>query len=216
MVMSCEEVWREVSNYLDNEVDPVTRAAVEEHLRECKHCTAVMDGTRNIVQLFGDERMLEVPLGFDHRLRRRIARTMPAPRGNFLGFALAAAAVLLIAGSLAISNSSALLKPSLRSQHALPAGSSIPPGLMVVVYSDGKTFHTPECTFIHDRTKARMMTSREALKEGYVPCVRCMRKYLSTTAWNFPGRLEASDASGLSWTLMPRSKSESEKESSED
>src|SRR5208337_2457719 len=62
MVVNCEEVWREVSNYLDGEVEPGLRAAMEEHVRGCKRCTAVLDGTRNVIQLYGDERMLEVPL----------------------------------------------------------------------------------------------------------------------------------------------------------
>ena len=46
MVVNCEEVWREVSNYLDGDVDPTLRVAIEEHVRGCKHCTAVVHGTR--------------------------------------------------------------------------------------------------------------------------------------------------------------------------
>ena len=86
MVVSCEEVWREISNYLDGEVDPTVRAAMEEHLRGCKHCTAVLDGTRNVVQLYGDERMFEVPLGYSQRLHRRLQSVMPRPRGGALGW----------------------------------------------------------------------------------------------------------------------------------
>jgi hypothetical protein len=62
MVVKCEEVWREVSNYLEGDVSPDLRAAIDEHVRGCKGFTAVLDGTRNVVQLYGDERMLEVPL----------------------------------------------------------------------------------------------------------------------------------------------------------
>jgi predicted anti-sigma-YlaC factor YlaD len=46
MVVRCEDVWREVSNYLDGEVDPGLHVAMEEHIRGCKRCTAVIDGTR--------------------------------------------------------------------------------------------------------------------------------------------------------------------------
>ena len=67
MVIRCEEVWPEISNYLENEVDPSLRATLEEHFRGCKHCTAVLDGTRNVIQLYGDERMIEMPIGFSHR-----------------------------------------------------------------------------------------------------------------------------------------------------
>ena len=64
MVVNCEHVWREVSNYLDGEVDPETRIAMELHFAQCKHCTAVLDGARNVVQLYGDDRVFELPAGF--------------------------------------------------------------------------------------------------------------------------------------------------------
>ena len=99
MVVNCEEVWREISNYLEGEVDPSLRAAMEEHFRGCKHCTAVLDGTRNVIQLYGDERMLEVPLGFSQRLHRRLEENMPPSRRGFLGWMVAAAAAVLVAGS---------------------------------------------------------------------------------------------------------------------
>ena len=67
MVVNCEEVWREISNYLEGDIEPGLRLAMEEHIRGCQRCTAVLDGTRNVVQLCGDERMLEVPLGFNQR-----------------------------------------------------------------------------------------------------------------------------------------------------
>jgi L-fuculose-phosphate aldolase len=52
------------------------------------------------------------------------------------------------------------------------------PDMMVVVSSDGKIFHASGCPFIHDKAHVRTIVAREALKEGYVPCVRCMKKYL--------------------------------------
>jgi len=73
MVISCEQVWQEVSNYLENEVDPSLRASIEEHVRGCKRCTTVLEGTRNIIQLYGDDRLFQVPMGYGWRLRRRHA-----------------------------------------------------------------------------------------------------------------------------------------------
>jgi hypothetical protein len=52
---------------------------------------------------------------------------------------------------------------------------------MVVVSEDGKTFHAAGCRFIHDKA-LRTIPASEALREGYAPCVRCMRKYLSENA----------------------------------
>ncbi|PYX90650.1 MAG: hypothetical protein DMG68_01070 [Acidobacteria bacterium] len=177
MVVSCEEVWREISNYLEGELDPNLRAAMAEHLRECKHCTAVLDGTRNVVQLYGDERMFEVPAGFSGRLHRKLESAMPRPRGGAFGWmvAFAAAAVLLI--SFEVGSSSAFTRLQLRSEHAQPAATPIPPDMMVVVSDEGRTFHVAGCKFIHDK-QVRTLTARDAMREGYVPCVRCMRKYV--------------------------------------
>ena len=178
MVISCQEVWREISNYLEGEVDASLRAAMEEHIRGCKHCTAVLDGTRNVVQLYGDERMFEVPLGFSHRLRRRLEENMSGNRRTFLGWMVAAAAAVLVAGSFEVARSSGFGRPVLRSDHAQP-GIGVPPDMMVVVSADGKTFHAAGCTFIHDKAHIQTIQAGEALRRGYAPCVRCMKKYLT-------------------------------------
>ena len=65
----------------------------------------------------------------------------------------------------------------LRSEHA-KAGQNIPPDMAVVVSEGAKEFHVAGCEFIHNRDKIRTLTAKEAIREGYVPCVRCMRKYL--------------------------------------
>jgi hypothetical protein len=181
MVVICEEVWREVSNYLDGEVESSLRLAIEDHARGCNRCTAVLDGTRNVLHLYGDERLLEVPLGFSQRLHQKLDENMPGTRRSFLGWMVAAAAAILFAGSLELARSSAFRRPQLRSAMAQPA-KGIPPDMMVVVVEDGKLFHLAACTFIHDKDNRRILTAAEAVREGYTPCVRCMKKYLTETA----------------------------------
>jgi len=70
--ISCLEVWREISNYLDDEVDPELRARMEAHFKACAHCTAVLDGTRNVIKLVGDGVEYHLPEGFSRRLHDRI------------------------------------------------------------------------------------------------------------------------------------------------
>ena len=178
MVVQCEEVWREVSDYVDGELGPELRAAIDEHLHGCKRCTAVLDGTRNVVSLYSDERMFEVPLGFSSRLQHRLEETMPRRRGSVLGWAVAFALAALVLVSFEAGRSAAWRWPSLRSKLAQPAH-SIPPDLAVVVSDDGRVFNIPGCRYIHDKTHVRSMVAGEALKGGYSPCIRCMRKYLS-------------------------------------
>ncbi len=70
--VSCEQVWREISSYLEGEVTPELRAAMEAHFKQCSRCSAVLDGTRNVVRLVGDGRSFDVPAGFGQRLYRKL------------------------------------------------------------------------------------------------------------------------------------------------
>ncbi|HEV2716602.1 MAG TPA: zf-HC2 domain-containing protein, partial [Terriglobales bacterium] len=73
--VNCEHVWREISNYLEGEVDAGLRSAMEAHFQTCKRCSSVLEGTRNVIRLYGDERMIEVPAGFGRRLEKRLAQS---------------------------------------------------------------------------------------------------------------------------------------------
>ena len=70
--ISCIEVWREISNYVDDEVDPALKARMEAHFQVCAHCKAVLDGTRNVVRLIADGVEYEIPEGFSKRLYNKI------------------------------------------------------------------------------------------------------------------------------------------------
>ena len=71
MKIRCDEVWREVSNYLEDEVSAGLRTRMEEHFKSCKRCTAVLAGTRNIVRLAGDLAVFDLLAVFSHRLDQR-------------------------------------------------------------------------------------------------------------------------------------------------
>ena len=72
--ISCEEVWREISNYLEGEISAELQARMQEHFQGCKHCTAVLDGTRNVLQLVGDATAFELPAGLSNRLYQKLNR----------------------------------------------------------------------------------------------------------------------------------------------
>jgi hypothetical protein len=177
MVVNCEQVWQEISNYLDGDVHPNLRAAMDTHFQECKRCKAVLEGTRNVIDLYGDERMIDVPLGFEHRLERRLEETIHPSRRGFLGWMVAATAAVLAASIFEVAKSSVLNQGEPRSEHA-QSGAGVPPNMMVVVSEEGKLFHASGCPFIHDKAHLRTVVAGEAIKEGYTPCVRCMKKYL--------------------------------------
>lgn len=70
--ISCLEVIRELSNYLDKDVTPQLRAQIVSHLPGCSRCTAVYDGLRNTITLTGDGRAFDLPEGFSQRLRAKL------------------------------------------------------------------------------------------------------------------------------------------------
>jgi hypothetical protein len=181
MVVNCEKVWSEISNYVDGEVDATLRSAMDEHFHSCRKCASVLAGTRNIIRLYGDERMLEVPEGFGRRLEKRIAKNVTAKVSRWPTWStwlIPVAAIALIAGGLKLTNTFTFRRP-VKSILAVPAN-NIPPDLQVVVADGAKLFHVPECDLIRNKTDLRKMTAKEALQQGFAPCSRCLKQYLKT------------------------------------
>jgi len=178
--VNCERVWHEISNYLEGDVEPALRSAMDEHIHTCKRCTSVLEGTRNVIRLYGDERMMEVPAGYGRRLEKRLAQNARASSSRWSSWSawlVPVAAVALIAGGLRLANS-LTVAPPLKSEHAQQAH-DIPLDMLVVVSADAKLFHAPGCDVIHNKDRERTLTAKEAMREGYVPCLRCLRKYLN-------------------------------------
>jgi anti-sigma factor RsiW len=78
MVLSCSEIRRALSDYIDNDISPETREALDAHLSNCRHCAAILDGTRNVIVLIADDRTFPLPLGFSERLHSRLRRELEA------------------------------------------------------------------------------------------------------------------------------------------
>ena len=70
--IDCRHVWKELTSYMEGDLTPEMRDRITRHLKGCKHCTAVYDGTCNVVRLLGDEKAIELPRGFSGRLFDRL------------------------------------------------------------------------------------------------------------------------------------------------
>jgi hypothetical protein len=188
--VNCELVWREISNYIEGDVDRALRSAMDEHFHTCKHCASVLEGARNVIALYSDERMVDeqmiaVPAGFGRRLERRLAQSASLSGARWSSWAawlVPVAALALIVGGLRLATS-LTNSPPLKFSQAQP-GHDIPPGMVVVVSTDtdSKLFHVAGCPFIHDKNKVRTLTAKQAIEQGYTPCLRCMRKYLNVAS----------------------------------
>jgi hypothetical protein len=72
MEISCREVIQEISNYIEDDLEYGLRERITEHLKGCHHCTAVLDGARNLIQLVCDDRTFVLPAGFGQRLYKKL------------------------------------------------------------------------------------------------------------------------------------------------
>jgi len=97
--MKCEDVSNNLIAYLDMRMDSAERREMEEHLAGCAACRARADEFRQIWKVMDELPAIEPSLGFDARMRQRVAAE---PRRTWLRWIvpqprLALAAVLLIA-----------------------------------------------------------------------------------------------------------------------
>ncbi len=74
IALSCEEVRREISNYLDDDMSPRMRRLLEVHLEQCRKCAVLLDSTHNVLVLLADEHRFELPAGFSLRVRHMLAK----------------------------------------------------------------------------------------------------------------------------------------------
>jgi hypothetical protein len=186
MGITCEEVWRDISDYVDDELDPKRRTTLEGHFAECRHCTAVLEGTCNVIRLFGDERALALPMGFHDRLYERLnqrlnqrpnmrpeERIHPSRRA-VLAWALTAAAAVPLGFALFSAKRIVLLRLERQSPSGSP-GSPAVTGLVALSQdADDKHFHVPSCPYLHGKPK--FLPVEEAIREGYSPCPICIGK----------------------------------------
>jgi hypothetical protein len=68
VLISCIEVFRLVSSFVDGDVDPDLKRRMAAHFEHCDHCSAILDGTRNVLKLVGDDRAFEVPADLGRKI----------------------------------------------------------------------------------------------------------------------------------------------------
>jgi hypothetical protein len=176
--LKCEQMWREISNYLDNDLDPSLQVAMSEHFGKCRQCQSVLDGMRNVVSLYRNESIFVPSGGFDRRLHGWLTDRVEGPRGSWWGWAAATGFVAASAGWILIATINGHAQPRLRAQMSQPAVQITQQ--LVAVVETGKVFHNPHCSVIHGRF--HLVTPEEAVREGYTPCARCLGIDLQTAA----------------------------------
>ncbi len=74
--MNCKGVIREISDYIDGELEPPMKQELERHLQDCEDCKIVVDQTRLTVEIFCDSKPVELPTDVRARLHDALHRKL--------------------------------------------------------------------------------------------------------------------------------------------
>jgi hypothetical protein len=193
VVVTCEHVWREISNYFEGDVDPALKEALEGHLAQCPRCRSVRDGLRNVIDLYSDKAMFPLPVGFYPRLHGRLADQVEGRRISRRAWLVSVGVTGALAASAACAAALDRFAPRPLSEMSQPARRL--PQRLVAIVDGGKIFHVPGCPFMHG--KYHLVAAEEAVRQGFAPCTRCMRDALRSAGKvtpDFEGEESASGA----------------------
>jgi len=76
--VTCEEVRELLSLYIDGNLDPSTREALEKHIESCAECEAELAGLRQTVEILRSLEEVEVPETFRSSLMEKVREVEPA------------------------------------------------------------------------------------------------------------------------------------------
>jgi len=74
--LNCKTVIREISNYLDGDLELSAKQELERHLEHCDDCRMTLDQTRLTVDVFCDDEPVELPADVKSRLHEALRRKL--------------------------------------------------------------------------------------------------------------------------------------------
>ena len=73
-LLTCKDFLKELSAYLDNDVDPELKADLQKHVSECPNCWVVCDTTEKTIKIYKGMEAQSIPSGIQGRLQAFLAR----------------------------------------------------------------------------------------------------------------------------------------------
>ncbi len=70
--MKCEDLLRQLNDYVDGGVDPALCEDFERHMAGCDPCQVVVDNIRKTITLYRDGKPLDLPAPFRARLHEAL------------------------------------------------------------------------------------------------------------------------------------------------
>lgn len=78
--MNCRSVVRELSNYLDGELDLNLQQSIEVHMEHCEDCHLLVDTTKKTIQIFCNSEPLPLSDDVRGRLHDALVKRLHKPR----------------------------------------------------------------------------------------------------------------------------------------
>jgi hypothetical protein len=70
--LNCTSAIYEISSYIDGELEVSVRIELEEHFRECEDCAIVVRQTQLTVEIFCNDKPIELPTDVRSRLHEKL------------------------------------------------------------------------------------------------------------------------------------------------
>jgi anti-sigma factor RsiW len=78
--LNCKGVVREISNYIDGDLEIALKQEIERHLEHCEDCLMIINQTRMTVEIFCDSKLVELPKEVHSRLHEALRRKLGGPK----------------------------------------------------------------------------------------------------------------------------------------
>ena len=77
-MLTCKDFLNELSEFLDETLDPNVRAALHKHVEECPNCWVILDTTQRTIQVYKGLEPQTIPPDIHSRLMTALQKKMPA------------------------------------------------------------------------------------------------------------------------------------------
>jgi len=79
-LLTCKDFLNELSDYLDDALDPEVRARLHQHVTECPNCWVILDTTQKTIRVYKGMEPQNIPTDLHSRLMSALQRKMAAAR----------------------------------------------------------------------------------------------------------------------------------------
>jgi anti-sigma factor RsiW len=79
-LLTCKDFLHELSEYLDESIDPETRVRLDRHISECPNCWVIADTTKKTIQIYKGMDPYPIPPDVEARLMAALEKKMAEKR----------------------------------------------------------------------------------------------------------------------------------------